>query len=149
MRNAALRSRWAAALTACLGSRAMPFLRLGHAAGEITDVHGVDQLARGGVIAWRHCPVVAGCAAAPDPPSRVLTPELLKLGILVVPAAAPGHGGLWLTAGAASTVTGRWLAAGPWGRGGSTLAVSPRLTFAGAPSGGAAPGWCQRRVAGG
>jgi hypothetical protein len=133
---------------ACLGSRAMPFLRLGHAAGEITDVHGVDQLARGGVIAWRHCPVVAGCAAAPDPPSRVVTPELLKLGILVVPAATPCHGGLWLTAGAASTVTGRWLAAGPWGGGGSTLAVSPRLAFAGALSGGAAPGWCQRRVAG-
>jgi hypothetical protein len=126
----------------------MPFLRLGYAAGELTDVHGLDQLARGGVIAWRHGPVAAGCPAAPDPPSRVLTPELFKLGILVVPAAAPCHGGLWLTAGAASTVTGQWLAAAPCGRGGSTLAVSPRLTFAGAPSGGAAPRWCQRRVAG-
>jgi hypothetical protein len=70
----------------------MPSLGAGEAAGEVTDVAGVDQPARGGVTAWRHGPVIAGCAAAPDPPLRVLAPEPHELGILAVPAAACGHG---------------------------------------------------------
>jgi hypothetical protein len=69
----------------------MPFLRAGEAASEFTNVASVDQLARGGVTAWRHGPVIAGCAAAPYPPPRVLAPEPLKLGILAVPASAGGH----------------------------------------------------------
>jgi hypothetical protein len=44
------------------------------------------------VTAWRHSPVIAGCAPAPDPPPRVLAPEPPKLGILVVPASAGVHG---------------------------------------------------------
>jgi hypothetical protein len=44
------------------------------------------------VTAWRHGPVISGCAAAPDPPPRVLAPEAVKLGILAVPAPAGGHG---------------------------------------------------------
>ena len=70
----------------------MSFLRAGEAASEFADVAGVDQLARGGVTAWRHSPVIAGCAPAPDPPPRVLAPEPPKLTILVAPAAASVHG---------------------------------------------------------
>ena len=70
----------------------MPFLRAGEAASEFPEVASVDQLARGGVTAWRHGPVIAGCAAAPDPPPRVLAPEPLKPGILVIPASAGVHG---------------------------------------------------------
>jgi hypothetical protein len=76
------------------GSQAMPSLRLGEAAGEFTDVTGADQLAHGRVAGWRQCPVITGCAAAPDPPLRVLAPEPLEPGILVVPAGA-GHGARW------------------------------------------------------
>jgi hypothetical protein len=53
----------------------MPFLRAGEAASEFTNVASVDQLARGGVTAWRHGPVIAGCGAAPYPPPRVLRPS--------------------------------------------------------------------------
>jgi hypothetical protein len=63
----------------------MPFLRAGEAASEFPEVASVDQLARGGVTAWWHGPVIAGCAAAPDPPPRVLAPEPLKFGILASP----------------------------------------------------------------
>lgn len=70
----------------------MPSLRLGEAASEFTDVTSTDQFARAGVTAWRHCPVIAGCATAPDPPLRVVPPELLKLGILIVPASVGVHG---------------------------------------------------------
>jgi hypothetical protein len=41
----------------------MPFLRAGEAASEFPEVASVDQLARGGVTAWWHGPVIAGCAA--------------------------------------------------------------------------------------
>jgi len=78
--------------SAALRSWAMPFLRAGEAASEFPEVASVDQLARGGVTAWWHGPVIAGCAAAPDPPPRVLAPEPLKLGILAVPASAGVHG---------------------------------------------------------
>jgi hypothetical protein len=67
----------------------MPSLRLGEAAGEFTDVTGADQLAHGRVTGRRQCPVIAGCAAAPDPPLRVLAPEPLELGILLVPPGPP------------------------------------------------------------
>ena len=70
----------------------MPSLCPGEAAGEFTDVTGTDQLAYRRVTGRRQCPVIAGGAAAPDPPLRVLAPEPLELGILVVPAGAAGHG---------------------------------------------------------
>ena len=65
----------------------------GEAARQLTDVVRADQLAYGGVVRWRHGPVIAGCAAAPDPPPRVLAPELRKLGIPVVPARPGVHRG--------------------------------------------------------
>ncbi len=71
----------------------MSSLGLGEAAGEFTDVTGADQLARGRVTAGRHGPVIAGCAAAPHPPLRVLAREPVKVGILIVPAWAGRHGG--------------------------------------------------------
>ena len=46
----------------------MPSFRLGEAAGQFTDVTGADQLADGRVTGRRHGPVIAGGAAAPDPP---------------------------------------------------------------------------------
>jgi hypothetical protein len=51
-----------------LSSQAMPSFRLGEAAGQFTDVTGADQLADGRVTGRRHGPVIAGGAAAPDPP---------------------------------------------------------------------------------
>src|SRR6266567_2986304 len=89
----------------------MPFVCLGEAAGEFTDVTGTDQLAYGRVTGWRHGPVFAGGAAAPDPPLRVLAPEPPEPGILVVPALAGGHGGRW--GAAALQGAGGW---GPDGR---------------------------------
>jgi hypothetical protein len=74
-------------------SQAVPSFRLGEAAGQFTDVTGADQLADGRVTGRRHGPVIAGGAAAPDPPLRVPAPEPVKLAILVVPAVAGGHGG--------------------------------------------------------
>jgi hypothetical protein len=84
---------------AALRSWAMPSLGLGEVAGEFTDVTGADQLARGGVTAGRHGPVIAGCAAAPHPPLRVLAREPVKVGILIVPAWASRHGGRRSVAG--------------------------------------------------
>jgi hypothetical protein len=75
-----------------LNSCVMPSLRLGEAAGEFSDVPGADQLAHSGVITWRHCPVIAGRLAAPDPPPRVLVPEPVKFGIQAPPAWAGVHG---------------------------------------------------------
>jgi hypothetical protein len=90
-------------------SQAMPSIRPGEAAGEFTDVRGADQVAHGRVTRRRQCPIIAGCAAAPDPPLRVVAPEPLELGILVVPAegrrsrrAKAGHG----TAGSGRMSTG-------------------------------------------
>jgi len=51
-----------------LSSQAMPSFRLGEAAGQFTDVTGADQLADGRVTGRRHGPIIAGGAAAPDPP---------------------------------------------------------------------------------
>jgi hypothetical protein len=72
--------------------------RLGEAAGQLADVTGADRLADGRVSGRRHGPVIAGGAAAPDPPLRVLAPEPVKLAILVVPTVADGHGGRWQAA---------------------------------------------------
>jgi hypothetical protein len=71
----------------------------GEAAGQLADVVSADQLAYGGVVRWRHCPVIAGCAAAPDPPPRVAAPERRKFGIPVVPARPGVHGGRRQAAG--------------------------------------------------
>src|SRR6266550_3661128 len=89
-----------------LSSQAVPSFRLGEAAGQTTDVTGADQLADGQVTGRRHGPVIAGGAAAPDPPLRVLAPEPVKLAILVVPTVAGGHGGRWQAA--ALRAAGRW-----------------------------------------
>src|SRR5438876_737731 len=99
----------------------MPSLRPGEAAGEFTDVTGTDQLARGQVTGRRQYPVVAGCAAAPDPPLRVLAPEPLEPGILVVPAGAAGHGARWPAA--ASRVAGGWGRDGRIGTAATSLAA--------------------------
>src|ERR1700726_3455653 len=64
------------------GSPPIAPLRLGQALRELTGVAGADQVTLGGVTRWRHRPVVAGGAAAPDRPPRVLAPELLKLVVL-------------------------------------------------------------------
>ena len=69
----------------------MPFLRAGEAASEFPEVASVDQLARGGVTAWWHGPVIAGCAAAPDPPPRVLAPEPVKPAVPAGRVPAGGH----------------------------------------------------------
>jgi hypothetical protein len=93
----------------------MPFLRAGEAASEFPEVASGDQLARGGVTAWRHGPVIAGCAAAPDPPPRVLAPEPVKLGILVAPASAGVHGVSLQAAGGRPRGRARgWGRAGAW-----------------------------------
>ena len=93
----------------------MPFLRAGEAASEFPEVARGDQLARGGVTARRHGPVIAGCAAAPDPPPRVLAPEPLKLGILAVPAPAGVHGvSLQAAGGRPRGRTWGWGRAGAW-----------------------------------
>lgn len=76
-----------------LSLRAMLSLGLGEAAGQLTDVVRADQFTHGGVVRWRHGPVIAGCAAAPDPPPRVLAPEPRKFGIPVVLARPGVHGG--------------------------------------------------------
>src|SRR5215510_14971021 len=68
-------------------------VRLGETASEFTDVAGADQVARGGMIAWRHRPVIAGGMAAPDPPPRILTTEPLKVGLLVAATVAGAHCG--------------------------------------------------------
>ncbi len=77
--------------SAALSSQVMLLLRLGEAAGEVTEVTGADQLAHAPVTRRRQCPVIACCTATPDPPLRVLAPEPLEPGILV----AGGHGGRW------------------------------------------------------
>jgi len=64
---------------------------LGEALGEFIQVTGGDQLPLGGVIAWRHCPVVPGGLAAPDPPPRVLAPQPVQAAGPVVPTTAGGH----------------------------------------------------------
>ena len=66
-------------------------LGLGEAPGKFIQVAGGDQFPLGGVIAWRQCPVVPGGLAAPDPPPRVLAPQLVQLAGPVVPTAAGGH----------------------------------------------------------
>jgi len=76
-----------------LSSQTAPFLRLGQAPRQFTDVTGADQFAYGRVAGRRHGPVVTGCAAAPDPPQGVLAPEPVKFGTLVVPAVVGHHGG--------------------------------------------------------
>ena len=60
---------------AAVGSPVIPCLGLGEAIGEFTDVAGADQAVHNGMPARRHGPVIAGCAAAPHPPLRVLAPE--------------------------------------------------------------------------
>ena len=98
-----------------LSLRAVLSLRPGEAAGELTEVVSADQLAHDGVAGWRHCPVIAGCAAAPDPPPRVLAPEPLKFGILVVPAWPGVHGGRREVVGrprCCGRRAGAWMAAG-------------------------------------
>ena len=129
--------------------RALPFLRAGEAASEFTNVASGDQLARGGVTAWRHGPVIAGCAAAPYPPPRVLAPEPLKLGILVVPASAGGHrvsrqaaggrapgcGRGWARAGVASGLNAVGAAASPARSPGSAVPSRPGSRICGTAHG--------------
>jgi hypothetical protein len=115
-RNPARRPGWIGSLApAMLSLWAVLSLRLGEAAGELTDVVSADQLAHDGVAGWRHCPVIAGCAAAPDSPPRVLAPEPLKFGILVVPAWPGVHGGRREVVGrprCCGRRAGAWMAAG-------------------------------------
>lgn len=64
---------------------------MGDAHGEFFQVVGGDQLSLGGVIAWRHCPVVPGGLTAPKPPPRILAPQPVKSAVPVVRAVAGGH----------------------------------------------------------
>src|ERR1700719_3639670 len=82
-----------------LSLRAMLSLDPGEAAGHLSDVVSADQLPYGGVVRWRHGPVIAGCAAAPDPPPRIEAPERRKFSIPVVPARPGVHGGRRQVAG--------------------------------------------------
>jgi len=72
------------------------------------------------VTAGRHGPVIAGCAAAPHPPLRVLAREPVKAGILIVPAWAGRHGGRRQAAGERPRCwrpgrPGAWMAGFPCG----------------------------------
>ena len=69
----------------------MPAFGLGEAPGEFIEIAGADQLAMGGVIAWRQCPVAAGGVAAPDPPPRVLAPEPVEPAVPAGRVPAGGH----------------------------------------------------------
>ncbi len=53
-------------------------LGLGEALGQFVEAVGADQLVQGGVAGWRQCPVAAGGVAVPNPPLRILPPELVK-----------------------------------------------------------------------
>jgi hypothetical protein len=75
---------------------------MGEAVGELTDAAGADQAASDGVTARRHRPVIAGSAAAPDSPLRVLVPEPVKFAVLVIPAPAGIHHGCPLSGAADS-----------------------------------------------
>ena len=152
-RNPARQPGWIGSLApAMLSLWAVLSLRLGEAAGELTDVVSADQLAHDGVAGWRHCPVIAGCAAMPDPPPRVLAPEPLKFGILVVPAWPGVHdgrrevvgrprccgrrAGAWMAAGAMQLPPSQWdlrrrRARSPApGSGGPARPVIPLITWA-------------------
>jgi hypothetical protein len=99
-RNPARRPGWiGSSAPAMLSLRAMLSLGPGEAAGQLTNVVNADQSAHGRVVWRRHCPVIAGCAAAPEPPPRVLAPERRKFGIPVVPARPGVHGGRRQVAG--------------------------------------------------
>ena len=65
----------------------MLFLGLGQPPRELIEITGADQLAPGGMAAWRHGPVLTGDAAIPDRPPRILAPQLLEPGVLA--GAAP------------------------------------------------------------
>jgi hypothetical protein len=142
-----------------LGASVLPCFGLGEAVDEVAKVAGADQPADGRMVAWRHGPVIAGGAPAPDPPVRVLAAEPLKFGALVVPALAGVHGGRQLTAGPACAP---WMSPGmacagmPRRGGGRQLGVDGRVCHGaaflagaiGASLGpGAAGGWAARRMA--
>ena len=93
------------------GSQVMPSLGLGEARGEFIEVAGTDQLALGGVMAWRQRPVMAGGVAAPDPPPRVAAPEPVKSAIPVAGTPAGGHRWCLLIAGGPAWWAGRTAAA--------------------------------------
>jgi len=96
----------------------LPFLRAGRGGrAEFPEVASVDQLARGGVTAWRHGPVIAGCAAAPDPPSRILAPEPLKPRHLGCPPLRPAFHGVSVARQAGGRPRGRARGVGGRGRG--------------------------------
>jgi hypothetical protein len=108
------------------GLRAIVSLRLSEAAGQLTDVTSADQPAHRGMTRRRQCPIIAGCAAAPDPPPRVSAPESVKVGILIVPAPPGVHRGQW--AAGRPNGCGRW--AGAWMAAGAML-VPPRCGICG------------------
>jgi len=101
------------------------------------------------VTEWRHGPVIAGCAAAPYPPPRVLAHEPLKLGILAVPASAGGHrvsqqaaggrppgcGRGWARAGVASGLNAAGAAASPARSPGSAALSRPGSRICGTAHG--------------
>ena len=91
----------------------MSALGLGEVPGEFIEVAGASQAALGGVIGWRQRPVVAGGAAAPDPPPGVLTPEPVKSAVPVARAPAGGHRWCPLIAGAVSPAAWWLVVAAP------------------------------------
>src|SRR5262249_35249453 len=67
-------------------------LGLGQAPRQLIEIASADQLAPGGVAARRHCPVVTGDTATPNPPPGVLAPQLPEPGVLSGSAPGGGHG---------------------------------------------------------
>ena len=68
----------------------LPF-GVGQPPRELVEIAGADQLAPGGMAAWRHGPVLTGDAATPDRPPRILAPQPLEPGVLICPAPAGIH----------------------------------------------------------
>jgi len=66
-------------------------LGLGEVLGQFVEAAGADQLMQGGVAGWRQCPVATSGVAVPNPPPRVLPPELCKPAIPGAWSAAGGH----------------------------------------------------------
>jgi hypothetical protein len=151
-RRAGARRNWTASLDGPWPTA--PRRRLGRAAGSACcpistptsswvspgiACTGRGRRPRGGVTAWRQGPVIAGCAAAPYPPPRVLAPEPLNLGILAVPASAGGHrvsrqaaggrppgcGRGWARAGVASGLNAAGAVASPARSPGSAVPSRP------------------------
>src|SRR5215470_13395582 len=81
-----------------ISSAGLPF-GLGQDPRELIEIAGADQPAPAGVAAGRHGPVLAGDAATPDQPPRVLAPQLPEPGVLGGSTPRSAHGTSWAAVG--------------------------------------------------